>query len=1012
MDTTPARKAEIGRLIEHLDGDGPPLVITGCRGAGKSRLWQGVVAALRGSARACLSKRIEQGGRTCYDLTLVEDVEREGARLLRRWGAEFRVHKSKREKNAPALPYFEVEGTKLYLLLDGIDHIIAGRALDASFLPVAVPRGMRLLVAVSHGPIAEAFAARGWQIHEVEPLGADERRQVVEAHIPAGERRPEVMAALLAWPHGGHPTHLAVAAALAASDGRGPGADEDVPAVMARYLDRRAPRPADAGLLALCEHGVPQLPLLPLMRAVGLRVLAPAVVERRGFVEPATPELRQALRARLDDDQIRQAHLAAFEAYSTQETLPLYEAAARHLLAAGDRERLAGYITQLEPFQHLLNIDSAFLERCWRASTLRDDPASCDRMLEALLPGLGEETRVAVINNVGVLADSMGWSDISLRLKRRALAEARRAFPVTHAKIGTALCNLAIELQGNRDNDPEVESLFQELLGILDGSAPVAERFPDRWYVLRRYAEFLESRDRYDEALARREQSVAAARQLAGECHPYTALELLLRSAAIRWRLPGRALADAEQAYDILRMALGPASDRTVWALRLIAAAQRELGQSERALSTNRRALAAGLTLASTHPYEAGHAFAQMAEIAEAQDDRGTAIAYRQQHHEHYLQALGPDDPTTLQAGWNLALRLEADAQFEKALGLYEMLADGYRAAKGPEHADVIDAQVVAARACWRLGRRAEAERRLAEWARPIAACPTASVRSMALLLRSEWAREDGHATEQRALLEQALAAHQEKAPAGSRAGFFHVMLAGNLFLAGQGEASARHHEAGVVLLDDWQLHLASLALRCYEECGPLDAETRREGERRRAELEVMLRLSGNRAGLDRVHLAARPLRAAWNPADGRTLAVLDRTGRTHLFVWHPEGSQLERLEEPLPQVELPKQLAGFTLRWSSSGQALQLRLPDREETRGAPARHDTWTPASPVSPDGRYALFFSKSAFFVMHARGPGGGRLPIRDPRPVGPDCLLPVQEGPPAPGEGARLRGLGRG
>ena len=73
----------------------------------------------------------------------------------------------------------------------------------------------------------------------------------------------------------------------------------------------------------------------------------------------------------------------------------------------------------------------------------------------------------------------------------------------------------------------------------------------------------------------------------------------------------------------------------------------------------------------------------------------------------------------------------------------------------------------------------------------------------------------------------------------------------------------------------------------------------------------------------------------------------------------------------------LPEQLTGFTLRWSSSGQALQLCMPDREETRGASARNDTWTAASAVSPDGRYALYFGRSAFFIMHARGQDAGGL-----------------------------------
>ncbi|MBN2576541.1 MAG: tetratricopeptide repeat protein [Deltaproteobacteria bacterium] len=964
------RETIVRELVEHVDGEGPPLVVTGGRGAGKSTLCDGIASALGRGMRSCVIKLVEQGGRSCHDLSMIEDVEREGAKLLRNRGLAFRVLRSRRAYDGPTLPYFDVQGGRIYLLIDGLDHIISSRRIDGSFLPITVPPGTRLVVSVSQGPIVDALAARGWRVHEVAPLDEEERRRVIAPLLRRHERRAELNQALLAWPHGGHPTRLRIAAALAAATNKAPTAGDDIAAVVRRLLDHRQPDAKQTALLALAEHGVPHFSWGPVSRNVDLASFEPLVVDRCGMLQPALPEVRAALRARCTEDDLRRGHLAVFEEYADRSPYGLYELAAEHLLAYGDPQRMAGFITRMEPFQIITGTDIWLTTRCWRAANMADDPSSCDRMLESTLPARSRELRIAIINNTGLLAEKMGWKEVALRLKRRTLNEAKQAFPLTHAKVGTALFNLAAYLGETRDNDAEAERTYLELLAIYDGLTSVDEQFPAQWYVLDYYARFLGVRARYDESLARREEAIAAVRKAMGERHPRTARELLDTSDSIRWQAPDRALAYAESAYAILCTAFGPLSTEATAALRAIAASHLALGQPVHALTASRRALEAGLAMVAKHPHEAGYALGQMVNLAEAEGDRRAAFAYQQRQYDHYRNALGPDHPTTLSVAERVARLHETAGELEQALAVHLLRCERYLATKGPGNVDLLGAQTAAARVSWRLGRRIEAERRLDEWTEAIEACSSIGVKGMARMLRAEWAREDGQGDAQRALLEQALALYEE-APASARAGIFHVLLAGNLFLAGDREASERHHEAGLVPLDDSQLHLAFLVLRPYEDDTQLAAEDYREAQHRRRGLCALLATSTHRPRLDRALLGERPLRAAWNPGDGRTFAVLDEAGRTCLCHWHPEAGQIERLDLAFPQVDLPKDRTAIGLRWSASGQALRLRTPEREEVLGCVADGVAWAPASPVSPDGRYALVSEYRALGLVHAPG-----------------------------------------
>ncbi|MBN2575034.1 MAG: hypothetical protein JXP73_10765 [Deltaproteobacteria bacterium] len=964
------RARESNRLFAHMTGEGPPLVITGTPGAGKSALCSKLARALGKEPRICVSRSVERSMRSGYDELFVEDLEKSVKRLLEAKGISYRVLRSNREKGGVALPFFDVDGDRLFVILDGLDYLLSSQELDASFLPLEIPRGMRLAVSLSRGPLLDALAARGWHVHEVEPLAPDERRRLIEFGLSDPEAKRELVEGLLDWPHAGHPASLELAMALAKITGTAPTPADDVAAVVGRLFALRPPPSDIAALLAVAEYGVPDYPILAMRSRFGACASIPGIVRRRGFYVPAVPEVREALRGRVTDEQLRAAHLAVFAAYCDECGPGLFQEAAQHLMAANAHERLARFLTEVVPFQHLINGNVGFLERCWQTMPFSDGAERYQRMLDAALPTAERELRVALLNNVGLLASGLGWNEMAGRLLRRALDEAKRAFPPTHGKVGTAMANLASYLQKQGGADAEVEALYREMLDTFEGPVPVDDEYSKKWSVLESYASFLESRDRDDEGLSRREEGVAAARAALGDHHPSVAMELLWCSRAIRWRLPGRALSEAERAREILLSAMGPLSDRMAFALRLISGAEQALGRYDRALATAERALAIGRSLAARYPYEAAYDYERLTDVAEAQDDRCTALAWRQEEYQHYRQHLGPWHATTLASGWRLGLRLEAAGQLQAALELIEGLIAGYRQRSGAEHSDTLGVQVAAVRLAWRLGRRAEAENRLGECAAAIESRASASVRGMVRLLRSEWAREDGHGEAARGLLEEALAIWQLAGEVGSSLGVLHVLLAGEYLLAGEHELSARHHEAGIGLVDDWQQHLGPQVLRPYRASAPLPADVEEIRGRGREELRVRLALSSDRARLDLGLLPDRALRAAWNPADGRTLAAVDKSGHSHLFLWHPESAQLERLDPPFAKRVLPKDLAAFTLRWSASGQALRLVTPDGEETVGVSRPGEIWAPASTLSPDGRHVVYLGNHSVSVMHAR------------------------------------------
>ncbi len=980
------KEQEARNLVEYLRGEGPPLVITGSRGCGKSNLLKMVRESLEKENRLCVEVSAEERPRNSMDEGLAQAAEDGMRDLLLAHQLEHRFLHSRNEAGGPALPVVSLASGTLYLFVDGLDFVISRDSFDASFLPLEIPGSMRLIVAASRGPVVEALAARGWRIHDVQPLETPERRALIRTSMGREDAQEE---ALLAWQHGGHPQHLRIAASLAKDTGHAPAPDESVSSVCAQLLALRAPRPEHAGFLAVAEYGLPPHALGELLERFTVSCLDPLVGIRRGFFVPTTSEVAEACRAACSEEQLRAAHRRVFEVYSDTEHLSFHREAAEHLLAIEEYALLADHLTRFQVFQILINSSQSFLERCWQNARLCDGQERYERMLAQSLPRIEVETRVALLNNVGLFARKMGWASMAATYLRQAVTEAKNAFPATHGKVGTALINLAERLQNDAANDQEVEGLYREALATVEGPVPVDEAYPKPWLVLRSYANFLEGSRlrREDEGLALRERGIAAARAELGARHPVVGNELLYASRQIRWHSPARALSLAREAHDIMLAATGPSSSSTNFATRQIAAAELVLGHIEQAKQTCERALLVGHALAGRTPLEEGYVLDMLVDLADAEDDRATGLRLRGEQLALYRGApsFGPGHDKTLSTGWDLRTRYESAGMFDRALEMDAWLSEGYAVRGGPENGDALAVHVARARVLWRTGRRSEGEALLERWSGAIERAASPWTRSLAAVLRAIWSREDGQAVVAREFMERALVNARE-AELSPGWGLIYVLSAGQHFLDGDLETSARQYETGAGAVNDEQAYLREMALAPYLPRAGDQAAMAEVRRIRHEELSVRLSLSADRPYLDRRRLPAKALRAAWNPADGRTLAVLDKNGQTYLFVWHAESAHLERVDQPFARRELPKDLAAITLRWSASGSALRFVTPDADQTLGSPAKDEVWVPATTLSPDSRFVAYLGGRSISVnqAQARPSLSERLPNRPAAP----------------------------
>ncbi|MGZ5488368.1 MAG: tetratricopeptide repeat protein, partial [Candidatus Aminicenantales bacterium] len=218
-----ARPADFDVLDRHAASSGPPLLVTGEPGCGKSALLANWVKHFR-------EKNSDVPVITHFVLATSESIKE--ASLLRRLAAElgrtfgFDVGtpadaRGMRELFSRVLMMAGDRG-RAVVVIDGLERLEdRSRPSDANWLPEEFPPGIRLIVGGSPegirpgtgntpDPVIEVLARRGWPVHVLGPLAPDSRRDLVRAHLKLNaktlSKRHEDM--IVACEHSANPLFL------------------------------------------------------------------------------------------------------------------------------------------------------------------------------------------------------------------------------------------------------------------------------------------------------------------------------------------------------------------------------------------------------------------------------------------------------------------------------------------------------------------------------------------------------------------------------------------------------------------------------------------------------------------------------------------------------------------------------------------------------------------------------------------------------------------------------------
>ncbi|MGH9971815.1 MAG: tetratricopeptide repeat protein [Pyrinomonadaceae bacterium] len=179
------RQEYYDRLDEHARGDGPPRVVLGESGSGKSALLANWALKYRNShpEELLLMHFI---GATPYST--------DWAAMLRRIMGEFKRHFGI-EQDIPDQPdvlrsafanwlHMVAARSKVVLILDALNQLEdRDSAPDLVWLPPEIPSNIRLIVSALPGRVLDDLNKRGWPTMQVKLLEADERKQLIPDYL-------------------------------------------------------------------------------------------------------------------------------------------------------------------------------------------------------------------------------------------------------------------------------------------------------------------------------------------------------------------------------------------------------------------------------------------------------------------------------------------------------------------------------------------------------------------------------------------------------------------------------------------------------------------------------------------------------------------------------------------------------------------------------------------------------------------------------------------------------------
>jgi tetratricopeptide (TPR) repeat protein len=208
------RRAYLDALDRHVGGGGPPLVLLGASGSGKSALlanW----AERHAAAHPDELLVMHFVGATPDSADLLSMLRRLIGEVYRR----FRIDRAIPTQAADLRAAFQdalglvPRHHRVVLVLDGLNQLEdRDQAADLAWLPATIPANVRMLLSALPGRALDSLTARGWTTLRIEDLTADERHQVIDACLAQYTKSLSAdLAGLIAGaPQSGNPLFLRV----------------------------------------------------------------------------------------------------------------------------------------------------------------------------------------------------------------------------------------------------------------------------------------------------------------------------------------------------------------------------------------------------------------------------------------------------------------------------------------------------------------------------------------------------------------------------------------------------------------------------------------------------------------------------------------------------------------------------------------------------------------------------------------------------------------------------------
>jgi tetratricopeptide (TPR) repeat protein len=207
------RQEYLDRLDAHAQGQGPPLVVLGESGSGKSALLANWAQEYRGS---------HQDNLLLMHFIGSSPQSTDWAPMLRRIMGEFKRH-FEISQDIPDRPdalraafanwlHMAAARGKVILILDGLNQLEdRDGAPDLVWLPPEIPANIRLILSTLPGRSLEELTKRGWPALAVQPLDAGERRSLIKKYLQSTKSLSVDLAERIASAsHSANPLYLRV----------------------------------------------------------------------------------------------------------------------------------------------------------------------------------------------------------------------------------------------------------------------------------------------------------------------------------------------------------------------------------------------------------------------------------------------------------------------------------------------------------------------------------------------------------------------------------------------------------------------------------------------------------------------------------------------------------------------------------------------------------------------------------------------------------------------------------